>query len=116
MSTGVVAAWLPSVKSTKNVTPLPSVALPAREKIGGVPLGWQTWLRSCRVIVSIATRPRWLASTRPLISPERRMVNSISENVASETISAIEIATSISGSVMPSSSRRRRISTSRIPS
>ena len=48
-----------------------------------------TWERSRRVIWSIAVRARWVVSTRVEISPERRMTKSISENVASDTISAM---------------------------
>ena len=70
----------------------------------------QTCERSWRVIWSIAVRPRWTVSTRAPTSPERFITTSISENVASETIIAITIVTSSSGSVKPSWERRRLMS------
>ena len=67
----------------------------------------QTCERSWRVISSIAERPRWTASTRAAISPERLIVTSTSEKVASEMTIAIVSVTRSSGSVMPSSRRAR---------
>ena len=52
-------------------------------------------------------RPRWTPSTRAVISPVRRIVTSMSANVASERTSAMTIVTITSGSVMPRSEFRR---------
>ena len=88
------------VKSAKTV----SDAGPATSIERAVPIVArfaQTCERSWRVIWSIAVRPVAVVSTRAPTSPERFITISISEKVASETIIAIAIVTSSSGSVKP---------------
>ena len=69
----------------------------------------QTCERTARVIVSIAMRPFWVASTRAWVSDVRRITWSSSANVASRITVAINSAVRSSGRVWPSARRSRAI-------
>ena len=85
--------------------------VPVPGAIAGVLGSGHTSERSSRVMRSIASRARWLESTRWVVSCVRFMTKSSSANAPSATISAIHIAVRSSGSVRPSS--RLMSSTSR---
>ena len=79
----------------------------AAVSMAGVVVAGQVWERSCRVIVSIAWRPRCVASMRACVSAVRFITVSSTAKTASRTIMLTNIVTSSSGSVKPPSERAR---------
>ena len=79
--------------------------------IGGTAPGMQTCERSSAPMISMASRPRWAASTRSWVFWASGADASTSMKAAKSTTTPMVIAISSSMSVKPDSSRARVMST-----